>query len=142
LFFFASTGCVSAALIVEFVAEVAAPVAAPREFVAEAEFTALFSACAPLLLIPAEESPAREVSSAVLPDVLPKLPPSCCADTTPEEELPACTPLPRVALADVPLDADAPACVPVCGCDCAIATPEEKSTARIKNLARFIESSL
>jgi hypothetical protein len=138
LFFFASTGCVSAALIVEFVAELTAPVAGPREFVAEAEFTVLFSTCAPLLPMPAEESPAREVPSAALPAVLV----SCCADSAPEEVLPACTPFPRLALAAVLLDADALARASVCGCDCAIATPEEKITARIRNLARFIDSSL
>jgi hypothetical protein len=127
------------ALIVEFAADPPEADRTPRELSAEpaVELTALLSTCAPLLLALADES-AEAVPAAVLPKVLP----SCCAESAPEDELPACTPPPRLALADVLLDAEAPACVSCCGCDCAIATPEEKTTARIKNLVRFIDSSL
>jgi hypothetical protein len=100
---------------------------------AAVEFTALLLACAPLLLALADVSPAREEPACV---------PLCCAEPAAEELFAACTPVPRLALADVPLDAAAPACVSAGACDCAMATPEVKSTARIKNLARFIESSL
>ncbi|MGB9068856.1 MAG: hypothetical protein WCC21_09815 [Candidatus Acidiferrales bacterium] len=110
------------ALIVEFAAAPPEADRTPREFSPEpaVELTAPLATCAPPLLALADESEERELPAAVLPKVLP----SCCADTAPEDALPAWTPLPRLALADVLLDAEAPACVSCCGCDCATATPE------------------